>query len=175
MLRIIAIFFALTSSTLAQVTTPDLNLQEQLVPESFKLAATAIAAKASLDDWWTTVSYTLINNSGMNLYMGLLQGSVAIGSCTQVEKVAGGLPSLPGPNQTFYIAPIGSPPPRGIFVPAGGRVAGAITFLDCSAPNPGSPTAPLSISLMIGKSEARKAMIQYPVSVDAPIRQVQGQ
>jgi hypothetical protein len=60
-------------------------------------------------------------------------------------------------------------------VPAGTRVAGTIIVEDCSAPNPGSPTAPLSMSLMIGKSEARKTMIQYPVSVDASIRQVQGQ
>jgi hypothetical protein len=174
MLRIIAVFFALISPAFAQVATPDESLQEQLVPESFKLTASAIATKPYAE-WWTTVSYILVNNSGMNLYMGILQGSVAIGSCTQVEKVAGGLPALPGRNQLVYIAPIGSPPPRGMFVPAGGQVAGSIVFLDCAAPNPGFPTAPLSVSLMVGKSGAPKTMTQFSVSAEAPIRQVRGQ
>jgi len=175
MLRIITIFFALTSSTLAQVTTPDSSLQEQLVPESFKLEATAIAAKVNLSDWRTTVSYALTNNSGMNLYIGIMMGSIAIGSCTEAQSAHGGLQLLPGPNTIAYPVDLTVGPPRPVFVPAGTRVAGTILVEDCSAPNPGSPTAPLSISLMIGKSEARKAMIQYPLSVDALIRQVQGQ
>ena len=42
-------------------------------------------------------------------------------------------------------------PPRGAFVPAGARAAGAIVVYNCPAPNPGYPTAPLSISLLVGK------------------------
>jgi hypothetical protein len=172
MLRIFAILLALTSSAFAQVATPDESLQEQLVPESFKLTATASATRPDLT-WMTAVSYALVNNAGMNLYMGLIQGSAAIGSCTEIAAATGGLPTLPSPNQMFYVAPIGAGPPRGLYVPAGGRVAGTITFLECSAPNPGYPTAPLSMSLMVGKSNATKTMIQFPLSADVPIRKIQ--
>ena len=62
--------------------------------------------------------------------------------------------------------------PQAIFAPAGARIAGNISLDECSAPNPGSPTAPVSLSLMIGKTLAIKSMIQYPVSATAPIRRV---
>jgi hypothetical protein len=38
-----------------------------------------------------------------------------------------------------------------------------------------SPKAPLSFSLMIGKTESSKSMTQVSLSVDAPIRQLRGQ
>jgi len=174
MLRIIAIFFALTSTALAQVMTPDSSLQEQLVPESFKFEASAVASKVNAD-WRTSVSYALTNNSGMNLYMGIMMGSISIGSCAEARNARGGLQLLPGANAIAYAIDMTVGPPRPVYVPAGARVAGTIIVEECSAPNPGSATAPLSMSLMIGKSEARKTMIQYPLSVDASIRQVQGQ
>lgn len=174
MLRIVTIFFALGSAAFAQVMQ-DESLQEQLVPESFELDAKAIAAKAGLYDWQTTVSYTLTNNSGMNLYMGIMMGSVSIGSCTEARSARGGLQLLPGPNAVAYPIDLTVGPPHPVFVPAGARVAGTIIVEECSAPNPGSPTAPMSLSLMIGKSQAIKSMIRVPVSVDASIRRVQAQ
>jgi hypothetical protein len=71
MFRIIAVFLALISPAFTQVATPAESLQEQLVPESFKLSGSAIATRPYAE-WWTTVPYTLVNDSGMNLYMGLL-------------------------------------------------------------------------------------------------------
>jgi hypothetical protein len=70
MFRIIAVFLALISPAFAQVATPDESLQGQLAPESFKLSGSAIATRPYAE-WWTTVSYTLVNDSGMNLYIGL--------------------------------------------------------------------------------------------------------
>jgi hypothetical protein len=66
-------------------------------------------------------------------------------------------------------------PPRGAFVPAGGRAAGAIVVYNCPAPNPGYATAPLSISLMVGKAQSFQTMTTFPLSIDAPIRQLQSQ
>ena len=175
MLRIIVILIALTSPAFAQVLTPDQSLQEQLVPESFKFEAKAIAAKANLFDWQTTVSYTLTNNSGMNLYMGIMMGSASIGSCTDIRNARGGLQLLPGPNAIAYGVDPTIGPPRAAYIPAGGRVAGTLAAEGCSAPNPDSPTAPFSMSLMLGKTDAQRSMVQIPLSVDAPIRQFRGQ
>ena len=47
-------------------------------------------------------------------------------------------------------------------------------FIDCRAPDPGFPTAQLSMTLLIGKSQDRGA-VSFPVSVDAAIRQVRSQ
>lgn len=153
----------------------DQALQEQLVPESFKLEANATAAKADLFNWRTTISYTIANNSGMNLYMGIMMGSVSMGSCTDVRNAHGGLALLPGPNAVAYAVDLTVGRPRPVYVPAGGRVSGTLIAEDCSAPNPGSPKAPLSFSLMIGKTESSKSMTQVSLSVDAPIRQLRGQ
>jgi hypothetical protein len=175
MLRIMVILIALAAPAIGQVLKQDESLQEQLVPESFKFEATAIAAKANLFDWRTTVSYTLTNNSGMNLYVGIMMGSASIGSCTDIRNARGGLQLLPGPNAIAYGVDLSVGPPHAVFVPAGARVAGTLAAEECSAPNPGSPTAPLSLSLMIGKTDAPKTMIQLPLTVDAPIRQFRGQ
>ena len=164
--------FALMSAAAAQVTAPDQSLQQQLIPESFKLQASAVATKENWD-WKTAVSYTLKNNSGMNLYMGIMMGSISLGTCTQTQAARGGFQLLPGPGVIAYPIDIRVGPPHAAYVPAGARIAGTIILDDCSAPNPGQPTVPLSITLMVGKSAKWKTMIQYPVSADAPIQQMQ--
>jgi hypothetical protein len=40
------------------------------------------------------VNYTLKNDSGMNLNMAVLNGSISIGACTDVLEVKGALPKL---------------------------------------------------------------------------------
>jgi hypothetical protein len=179
MLRFVALIFASAflfcqSPASAQVSQQDQSLQEQLVPESFKLEASATASKFNW--WWTTtINYSIVNNSGMNLYLGIMSGGVSIGSCTQAEEARGSLQLLPSPPAHVYSVNPMQGPPRGAFTPAGGRVAGAIVMSNCAAPNPGYPTAPLSISLMLGKSEAFQTMTTFPLSIDAPIRQLQTQ
>ena len=158
----------------AQVMQQDESLQEQLVPESFKVEATAIASKFNWI-WNTTISYTVTNNSGMNLYLGVMQGGVTIGNCTDAEEIRGSLQFLPNPHANAYSVNPMQGPPRGAFVPAGARAAGVIVVYNCAAPNPGFPTAPLSISLMVGKSQSFHTMTTFPLSVDAPIRQLQSQ
>jgi hypothetical protein len=158
----------------AQVMQQDESLQEQLVPESFTLEASAIASKFNW--WWsTTVSYAVTNHSGMNLYLGIMQGGVTFGSCTDAEEIRGALQFLPSPHATAYSVNPMQGPPRGAFVPAGARASGAIVLTNCATPNPGFPTAPLSISLMVGKSEAFRTMTTFPLNVDAPIRMLQSQ
>ena len=88
----------------------------------------------------------------MNLYLGVMQGGVTIGNCTDAEEIRGSLQFLPNPHATAYSVNPMQGPPRGAFVPAGARAAGAIVVNNCAAPNPGFPTAPLSISLMVGKT-----------------------
>lgn len=152
---------------------PDESLQEQLVPESFKLTASAVA-EFFVWQWKTAVSYTLKNDSGMNLYIGLADNSSSIGSCTQANEVRGGLPPLPAPGQMFFSVPTsgGGAVLRPAFVPAGGRVSGTIVVSVCDAPNPGSPTAPLSVTLLIGKTSTVKDLVPYPITADAPVRQL---
>ena len=180
MLRLIAPAFlavsVLAASPAAAQVTPkqDESLQEQFVPESFKLQATAVAAKFNWL-WNTTINYTIANNSGMNVYLGIMRGGVAIGNCTDAEEARGSLQFLPNPHATAYSVNPMQGPPRGAFVPAGARVAGAIIVYNCAAPNPGFPTAPLSISLMVGKSESFKTMTTFPLSMDSPIRQLQSE
>ena len=171
---LVVILFLFPSPLVAQVLE-DKAVQEQLVPESFKLEATAIAAKANLFDWRTTVSYSITNNSGMNLYMGVLMGSVSIGTCSDFREARGGLHLLPGPNAIAYAVDPSVGRPRPVYVPAGARVAGTLAAEECAAPNPGSPKATFSFSLMIGQKESSKGMIQVPLSIDAPIRQVRGE
>jgi hypothetical protein len=179
MLRIVAtgcVAFAFASASLAcaQVMQQDESLQQQFVPESFKLEANAIASKFNWF-WNTTVTFAVTNNSGMNLYLGVMRGGVTFGNCTDAEQISGSLQFLPSPHATAYSVNPMQGPPRGAFVPAGARVAGAIVLTNCATPNPGFPTAPLSISLMVGKSESFQTMTTFPLSIDAPIRMVQSQ
>jgi hypothetical protein len=176
MLRALALAIAVPSvcslsPVFAHVMQQDESLQEQLVPESFTVQATAIASKFNWL-WSTTVSYTITNRSGMNLYLGIMRGGVSFGSCTDAEEVRGVLQFLPSPRANAYVVNPMQGPPRGAFVPSGGRAAGAIILTNCATPNPGFPTAPLSISLMVGKSEAWRTMTTFPLQVDAPIRMV---
>ena len=173
-LILIFISMSLLSPVVAQVTQPDESLQEQFVPESFRLAASAVAAKFNWV-WNTTISYSITNNSGMNLYLGVMRGGVAIGSCTDAEEISGSLQFLPNPQAHVYSVNPSEGPPRGAFVPAGARVAGAIVVYNCPAPNPGFPTAPLSIALLVGKSQSFQTMTSFPLSFDAPIRQLQSE
>lgn len=177
--RIVALIFcmftlACASRASAQVMQQDESLQEQFVPESFKVEATAIASKFNWL-WNTTISFTVTNNSGMNLYLGIMQGGVALGNCTDAEEIRGSLQFLPNPHANAYSFNPMQGPPRGAFVPAGARVAGAIVLYNCATPNPGFPTAPLSISLMVGKTQAFQTMTNFPLIVDAPIRLIQSQ
>ena len=168
------ISFCISLPVTAQVTQPDETLQEQFVPESFKLEASAIASKFNWL-WNTTISYTITNNSGMNLYLGVMRGGVTIGNCTNAQEIRGTLQFLPSPHaHTYSVNPMEGPP-RGAFVPAGGRAAGAIVVDNCPAPNPGFPTAPVSISLMVGKTQSFQTMTTFPLTVDASIRQMQSQ
>ncbi len=179
MLRIIALVsvfvsMCILSPAFAQVTQQDESLQEQFVPESFKIEATAVSSKFNWL-WSTTISYTITNNSGMNLYLGVMRGGVTIGNCTDAQEIRGSLQFLPNPHANAYSVNPMQGPPRGAFVPAGGRAAGAIVVSNCPAPNPGFPTAPLSMSLMVGKSQSFQTMTTFPLSIDAPIRQLQSQ
>jgi len=168
------ISFCVSPPASAQVTQQDQSLQEQFVPESFKLDASAVSSKFNWL-WSTTASYTIINNSGMNLYLGVRQGGATIGSCTDAQ-MRGALQFLPNPHGGVFSVDPQQGEPRGAYVPAGARAVGAIVFSNCPAPNPGFPTAPLSISLMVGKSESPKTMTAtFPLSVDVPIRQLQSQ
>ena len=172
MLRVALLLALLMSPAAAQIMSPDESLQQQLVPESFPFEATAVATKINQFEWTTTISYAVTNKSGMNLYMGVAIGGVSIGSCTRATRASGGLRFLPPPGMTNYTTNMVGGDPQAIFAPAGARIAGNISLDECSAPNPGSPTAPVSLSLMIGKTQAIKSMIQYPVSTTAPIRRV---
>jgi hypothetical protein len=172
MLRVVMMLALLISPAAAQVMGPDESLQQQLVPESFPFEATAVATKINQFEWTTTITYAVTNKSGMNLYMGVAVGGVSIGSCTRATRASGGLRFLPPPGMTNYSTNMVGGDPQAIFAPAGARIAGNISLDECSAPNPGSPTAPVSLSLMIGKTQAINSMIQYPVSATAPIRRV---
>jgi hypothetical protein len=166
--------FSLITPSLAQVTQQDDSLQQQLVPESFQLQADAVAAKFNWF-WNTTISFAVTNNSGMNLYMGVMRGGVTIGNCTDAEQIKGSLQFLPNPRATAYSVNPMDGPPRGVFVPAGARVAGAIIVANCAAPNPGHPTAPVSLTLMVGTTQAFRTMTTFPLSFDTPIRQLQSE
>lgn len=149
----------------------DHSIIDQLVPESFKLSGSAIAAFSGLS-WRTTVNYALTNDSGMNLFLGIERSGVSLGSCTEAESAVGGLPLLPSPGARIYAGPIGGGPPRGVMVLAGARVVGTITLLNCEAPNPGFETTPFSLSLMLDRRADYFAMQIVPVSATVPIRRM---
>jgi len=157
----------------AQVPQNDEALQEQLVPESFKLSASAAAQKVPYQSFWrTSIAYSITNDSGMNLYLGVSQQGLALGSCTDVYSTTAGLPLLPSPTAHVYSSPAGAGEPRGIYVASGVKTAGTIIMDYCEAPNPGSPTAPLSLTLMVGKKPSFTKMFTFPLSADIPIRQL---
>jgi hypothetical protein len=171
MFRTIVAVVALASSpAFAQVTTEDNSLQEQLVPESFKLTASGVA-EHFVWHWQTAVTYTLKNDSGMNLYVALLDGGSSLGSCSEVGGVRGALPELSPDGRKYGSVSVSAPRPVPTFMPAGARVSGTVVLENCGAPNPGSPTAPLSITLLLRRSNSEK-LVPYPLSVDAPIRQI---
>jgi hypothetical protein len=144
MLRIALILTLLASPAAAQLMGPDNSLQQQLVPESLPFEATAVATKINQFEWTTTISYAVTNKTGMNLYMGVAIGGVSIGSCSRATRASGGLRFIPPPGMTSYSTNMVGGDPQPIFAPAGARIAGSISLDECSAPNPGSPTAPVS-------------------------------
>ena len=168
----LAFAFAMALPSYSQVTNNSSALLDQLIPDSFKLEANATSALAGLMDWRTSISYSITNKSGMNLWMGIALGSVAIGTCSDAQIYHGGLALLPTPRTGSYSFNPSQGLPRPVMVPSGGRVAGMIEVENCAAPNPGSPTAPLSLSLMLGKTNETKDMVEFPLSLDAPIRQI---
>ena len=172
MRRLFALLLLIASPAFAQVQKQqDDSLQEQLLPESFKIAGSATAIGHVTGYWETTLIYSVTNNSGMNLYLGVAQNGLALGSCGGIGGMVGGLPMLPLPNAGGY-SPNGGEP-RGIYVPSGVKVSGTVILAMCSAPNPGSPTAPLSLTMMIGRKPAFDTMFIFPASADVPIQQIQ--
>ena len=163
------VFILPASAQVAQ--QPDDSLLEQIVPESFTISGSATASKINWF-WRTSLNYTVVNKTGINLYMGVMQGGVSLGSCGEVNTTQGGLPQLPNPTAVAYSAPAGSGPPRAIFVPASGKTSGLIVLNNCAAPNPGFPTAPLSFTLMMGKANDWKHMVTLSVNADIPVRQL---
>jgi hypothetical protein len=166
MLRVVMFSIVLTGAASAQVGPPADTLLEQIVPESFVLTGTAIA-KQSVLFWETTVNYTLVNKTGINLYMGVVRNGSSLGACNDLRNAQGGLPFLPPPGAFLYDAP-----PPGIFVPASGRVTGRIGIVNCAAPNPGSATAPLAMVVLVGKTNEWKKMIALSVDAQVPIQQI---
>jgi hypothetical protein len=171
MWRYLFLSLAFAAPAIAQVTREDNSIFDQLVPESFKLSGSAIAAFSGLE-WRTTINYALTNDSGMNLFLGIERSNVSLGSCTDVESSSGGLPLLPSPGARIYTGPIGGGPPRGVMVLAGARIAGTIILVDCEAPNPGFETTPFAFSLMLGKQSNYFTMQVVPVSATVPVRRM---
>jgi hypothetical protein len=174
MWHLIAGFLLFTTAASAQILQDDNSMQEQLLADSFKITASATASN-SMNMWRTSIAYGITNNSGMNLYLGISQGGFALGSCTDLDSATSGLPLLPAPNSRVYSSPAGGGEPRGIFVPSGVRVAGTIVLSNCAAPNLGSATAPLSLTLMMGKKPNFSSMFTFPLSADVPIRQLRAE
>lgn len=99
MRRLFTLLLLIASPALAQVQNqPDISLQEQLLPESFKITGSATAIGHLTGYWETTLVYSLTNNSGMNLYLGIAQNSLALGACTGIVSGGTGLPFLPAPD-----------------------------------------------------------------------------
>ena len=172
MIKVLISLMAFTLSASAQVAQqPDESVQEQIVPESFVVTGNAVATKINWF-WRTNISYTVVNKTGLNLYMGVMQNGMSLGSCSDVQSTQGGLPQLPSPTAIAYSAPAGSGPPRAIFVPASGKTSGLIIMNNCAAPNPGFPTAPFSMTLMMSKANDWRHMVPLSVSADIPIRQI---
>jgi hypothetical protein len=140
----------------AEAPTGDEDLMDQLTPDSLKLEADAIAKVAGAFSE-TVISYQITNNSGMNLVMDLKDNSASIGACPYVYYSNGGLDLF-----THEL----------VTVLAGGIVSGTLTAISCEAPNPGFATAKLSMTLLLAKSKKSRTMIDFPMSIEAPVRQV---
>jgi hypothetical protein len=171
---VVVLSIASAAPTYAQVVQQDNTLQQQLVADSFKLEASAISSKFNWF-WNTRISYVITNNTGMNLYLGVMQHGVTFGSCTDAQQISGSLQFLPSPHAVAYSYNPSQGLPRGEFVPAGAQAAGTIILANCATPNPGYPTAPLPISLMLGTTDAIHGMTTFPLHIDAPIRMIQPQ
>ena len=149
-------------STVAQVPKLDETLQEQIVAGSFVLSGSALAKRDQ-----TVVSYTIVNKTGINIYMATTSDGTSVGSCLDdIRLREAGLPVVPGPNSG---APSGRIP--GVFVPASGRASGSFVVVGCTSPNPGFPTALLGITLMISRTNDWKTMFALPVEGEISIRQ----
>ena len=170
LLRAAVFLICFTSCALAQVMKRDDSLHEQLVPESFKITAAAVT-QHHVWHWVATVNYTLKNDSGMNLTMAVLNGSISIGSCTDVLELKGALPKLNAAGRISGSYIPGGTLSQPAFVAAGSRIAGTIVIDFCEAPNPGSPTAPLSLTLLLRRS-SEDQFVPYPMTVDATVRRI---
>lgn len=164
---LIALLFA--SPAFGQILNQNEGVLEQIVPESFPLSGSAVTTHSVIRSV-TSVSYTLANKTGMNLYLAMQQGGVSFGTCGQIDNVQGGLPRVPQPHALFYSAPMGGGKPRGVFVPASGQITGLIVFDDCGAPNPDVATASFSLTLMVGKTDDWNRMSSIPLSAVLPVR-----
>ena len=166
---VVCLCLATTAPAVAQIApqNPNAQLEQQLLPESFKVEASAITAPLNSVETDTTLTYSVTNNSGMNLYAGLAPGSASLGTCRDARQ-ARGLMFLPGGGSYYYDPSVGEA--RAAFLTAGGRVAGSIFFVDCDGPNPGFATAPLTLALMLGRANNFAAMIVFPLSVEVALR-----
>jgi hypothetical protein len=73
MWRYLFIFLTFAAPATAQVIDrDDHSILDQLVPDSFKLSGSATAAFSGLG-WRTTINYALTNDSGMNLFLGIVE------------------------------------------------------------------------------------------------------
>ena len=171
MFRILFLLLALIDTAHAQILKRD-ELQEQIVPDSFTLTGSASASRIGNSFWRMSVNYAIVNKTGINLYLGFLQDGISLGSCGNAERVQGGLPLLPSPSAGSYSSSNGGGAPRGVFVPASGRIAGMIILDNCGTPNPGFPTAPLALTLMLGKAGDFSKMVTLPIDAEIPVRQL---
>jgi hypothetical protein len=168
MVRVFACILLLLSPASAQVLIEDQSLQEQLVPESFKLTGSGVA-EHFVWHWQTAVSYTLKNDTGMNLYVALLDGGTSFGTCGEAAGVKGALPELSPDGRKYGSVSPTTQHARPTFVPAGARLSGTSTLENCATPNRGSPTAAFSVTLLVRRNNEER-ILQVPLSVDAPIR-----
>ena len=98
MVRYFLAVLAMTVAASAQVAPKaDDTVLEQIVPESFIVKGDAVANQINWF-WRTSISYSIQNKTGLNLYMGVMQGGVSRGSCGDVQTTQGGLPQLPSPK-----------------------------------------------------------------------------
>ncbi|MGE3642878.1 MAG: hypothetical protein AB7F96_03385 [Beijerinckiaceae bacterium] len=170
-MRAVLFYLVLSVPATAQILPNDRKLHDQLIPQSFQLEASAIAGtQFDHGSHRTMISYTITNKTGLNLYMGIAMNTIAIGICADTFSVHGGLQLLPHRGVFAYGVDIQAGPPRAAFVSAGGKIGGTIIMRNCYAPNPGSATAPVSMSLMVGNSESPRQMTQVSVSAQAAVR-----
>jgi hypothetical protein len=162
------------------IQQPHSTPHHQISPTSFVLTATATAVVKRGEAWGaeyahTVVNYSLQNQSGMNLFMGIDGKSLSIGNCRELDEVRGALGMLDNvgvrnPGPAWGLA--GSTQNRPVMMPSGAVMSGALIFKDCAAPNPGFPTAILSFRIGIGPTTQQSEMIALPIGADVPVRQI---